>query len=73
MVRSGEPLVLTINGKAKLVVQDAASYQRLLDSTDYADAVRGIAAGLDDVDAERTKPAARALDEIRKKRGIRRA
>jgi prevent-host-death family protein len=28
---TGRPLVLTVNGHAELVVQDAASYQRLLD------------------------------------------
>jgi len=29
--RSGRPVVLTVNGKAVLVVQDAAAYQRLLE------------------------------------------
>jgi len=29
--RNGRPVVLTINGKAVLVVQDAAAYQRLLE------------------------------------------
>jgi prevent-host-death family protein len=28
---SGQPIVLTVNGKATLVIQDAASYQALLD------------------------------------------
>ena len=28
---TGGPLVLTVNGKAELVVQDAAAYQALLD------------------------------------------
>jgi hypothetical protein len=27
--QTGEPVVLTINGKAELVVQDAAAYQKL--------------------------------------------
>ena len=31
MRESGHPVVLTINGKAELVVQDAAAYQKLLD------------------------------------------
>ena len=70
MVESGEPLVLTVNGKATLVVQDAASYQKLLDATDYADAVRGIAAGLQDVEAGRGKPAAQVYREMRRKHGI---
>lgn len=31
MKETGNPLVLTVNGKAELVVQDAASYQKILD------------------------------------------
>jgi prevent-host-death family protein len=72
MEESGEPMVLTVNGKAKLVVQDAASYQKLLDAMDYSDTVKGIARGLDDVKHGRTRPAAQAFAEIRKKHGIRR-
>ncbi|MFN5727045.1 MAG: type II toxin-antitoxin system prevent-host-death family antitoxin, partial [Pseudanabaena sp.] len=30
MRNTGHPIVLTINGKAELVVQDATSYQQLL-------------------------------------------
>ena len=29
--KKGNPLVLTVNGKAEVVVQDAAAYQKLLD------------------------------------------
>lgn len=36
---TGEPQVLTINGRAELVVQDAAAYQRLLDALDLAESV----------------------------------
>ncbi len=38
--RSGRPEVLTVNGKAEVVVQDARSYQNLLDRAAEADAVR---------------------------------
>lgn len=44
--RSGRPMVLTVNGKAAVVVQDAAAYQRLLDAADRAQAVSGIERGL---------------------------
>ena len=37
MKKSGHPVVLTINGKAELVVQDAASYQRLLELAERAE------------------------------------
>ena len=50
---TGHPLVLTINGKAELVVQDAASYQALLDRMDRLEALEGIQRGLADVEAGR--------------------
>jgi PHD/YefM family antitoxin component YafN of YafNO toxin-antitoxin module len=43
---SGHPVVLTINGKAELVVQDAASYQRLLDRVDELEALDAIKRGV---------------------------
>jgi prevent-host-death family protein len=70
MEKSGEPMVLTVNGKARLVVQDAASYQKLTESIGYSEAVKGIRRGLDDVAQGRTKPARQALASIRKKHGI---
>src|SRR5208282_5596212 len=46
--KSKRPLVLTVNGKAAAVVQDAEAYQRLLDIADQADAKEGIRQGLED-------------------------
>lgn len=37
---SGEPEVLTVNGRAEVIVQDARAYQQLLDEVDYAQTVR---------------------------------
>ena len=34
--QTGEPVVLTINGKAELVVQDAAAYQKLREMAEEA-------------------------------------
>jgi PHD/YefM family antitoxin component YafN of YafNO toxin-antitoxin module len=34
---TGRPLVLTVNGNAALVVQDAAAYQQILDGLDEID------------------------------------
>ena len=63
---TGEPLVLTINGKAELVVQDARSYQKLLDLADEAKVLEGIRRGLDDVKAGRTQPVDAAIADIRR-------
>ena len=44
--KNGRPVILTVNGKAAAVVQDAASYQRLLDIAARAEAREGIRQGL---------------------------
>lgn len=44
------PLVLTVNGKAELVVQDAESYQKLLDSVELLETLKGIKLGLEQMD-----------------------
>ena len=70
---SGEPLVLTVNGKAEVVVQDAAAYQKLLDASAKAereDTVAAIREGLADVEAGRTRPARAALQKLARKYGL---
>lgn len=71
--KTGEPVVLTVNGKAEVVVQDAAAYQKLLDAAQRAEREETVAAireGLADVKAGRTKPARTALKALAKKYGI---
>ena len=65
--KTGHPLVLTINGKAELVVQDAEAYQALLDRVET---IEGIQRGLVDVTAGRVKPASRVFDRLRRKHAI---
>ena len=64
------PMVLTVNGKAELIVQDAASYQNLLDRLEQAETRQGIEAGLADMRAGRVEPAEVVLERIRKKFNI---
>jgi prevent-host-death family protein len=66
MAQTGEPMVLTVNGKAKLIVQDAESYQELLQSLDYSQGVKGIRQGIQDVELGKTKPVSRVFSEIRR-------
>lgn len=61
---TGRPEVLTVNGKAELIVQDAAAYEATLD------AIRGIQRGLDAMKAGTGKPYRQALDEIRARNKI---
>ena len=63
---TGQPVVLTINGKAELVVQDASSYQALLDIAEQAKVLEGIRRGLEDVRAGRVQPIDEVFAEIRR-------
>lgn len=63
---TGEPIVLTINGKAALVVQDAESYQKLLDLAEEAKVLEGIRQGLEDMRAGRGRPADEVFADIRR-------
>jgi prevent-host-death family protein len=67
---TGQPLVLTVNGKAEIVVQDAASYQAMLDLVDRAEAIAGIKRGLDSIDRGEGIPAEEAFKRLRKKHKI---
>jgi prevent-host-death family protein len=68
--KTKKPLVLTINGKAEAVVQDAEAYQRLLDIAAQASASEGIRQGLEDVKKGRMRPAREVLDMFRRIRAI---
>lgn len=67
---TGRPVVLTVNGKAELVVQEARSYQKLLDLIDRLETIEGVKRGLQDVSEGKTKPLAQFDAEMREKQDI---
>ncbi len=70
--KSKRPIILTVNGKAAAIVQDAAAYQHLLDLAARADADEGIRQGLEDVRKGKTRSARQFFDEFEADRGLRR-
>lgn len=70
MKKSKRPVVLTVNGKAEAVVQDAESYQRLLDTASRADLYEAIRQGVDDIALGRTRPARKVFNELRRRHGL---
>lgn len=70
MKKTKRPLVLTVNGKAEVVVQDKESYQKLLEELEATQTLLAIQRGLDDVRNGRTKPARQFLEELRKEMKI---
>ena len=57
---TGNPVVLTINGKAELVVQDAKSYQRIFDLAERLKTIQAVKEGLASVQRGEGKP----MDEV---------
>ena len=72
--KSKTPLVLTVNGRAEIVVQDAGAYQQLLNRVEELEgevaAISAIRRGQEDKRAGRVRPAAVALKELGKKLAI---
>jgi prevent-host-death family protein len=62
---TGHPVVLTINGKAELVVQDTASYQKLIELAERAERMDALKASVEDMKAGRVIPADDVLAELR--------
>jgi hypothetical protein len=67
---TGLPEVLTVNGKAEIVVQDAASYQKLLELLDRVEAIEGIQKGLESMQRGEGQPAHEVFTRLRKKHTI---
>lgn len=70
IARDGRPHVLTEGGRPKLVVQDAGTYQRMVEAFDRADTLAGIRAGLDSMKRGAGRPAREVFDELRAKNNI---
>jgi PHD/YefM family antitoxin component YafN of YafNO toxin-antitoxin module len=68
------PMVLTVNGSASVIVQDANSYQQLRDRIDALEYEREVVAairvGLADVEAGREHPAREALKSLGRELGV---
>ena len=68
--KTKRPVVLTVNGKAAAVVQDAAAYQRLLDAAAQADTREGIRQGLKQAKQKNLRPARDFFAEFEAAHGL---
>ncbi len=64
------PLVLTVNGRAELVVQDAESYQALLQRLEHAEAVAAVRQGIRQLDRGEGLSLREVERRLRKKHGF---
>ncbi len=61
------PVALTVNGKSELVIQDAESYQALLDAVERAETIAGLRRGLDQMNRGEGRPAEALFAEMKLK------
>lgn len=70
MKKTGQPIVLTVNGKAEMVVLDAKSYEEYLVDRDRRDTIASIRRGMEDARAGRVTEAEVFFKEFEEKHGI---
>ena len=70
MKKSKGPVVLTVNGRAELVVQDARAYQEMLERVERAETVAALRQGIEEFERGEGRPAREALEELRRKHGL---
>ncbi len=68
--QTGNPLVLTVNGRPEVVVQDAQAYQALLDQLRTLEDLAAIRVGLAQADAGDSRPAAEVFAELKARHGL---
>ena len=61
---TGKPIVLTINGKAELVVQDAGSYQKILEMTERLETIEALKPAIEEMKAGKGELAERVFAEL---------
>lgn len=63
---TGRPVVLTINGKSELVVQDTASYQKLIELAEQAEELGSLRAAVEEMKAGKGRPIEEMLAEMKR-------
>jgi PHD/YefM family antitoxin component YafN of YafNO toxin-antitoxin module len=67
---TGTPEVLTVNGRAEIVVQDAESYQGLLDRLHHMETLAAIREGIASAERGELKPAEQVFAEMQARYGL---
>jgi PHD/YefM family antitoxin component YafN of YafNO toxin-antitoxin module len=68
--KSGQPEVLTVNGEAQVIVQSAASYQKLLEDAELSRSLAVLRKSLSEAKQGKGRPARDVLRELAAKAGI---
>lgn len=67
---TGTPELLTVNGRAEVVVQDADSYQALLERVDRMENISAIRQGLASAERGELEPAEKVYAKMKARHGL---
>ena len=67
---SKTPIILTVDGKAAAVVQDAESYQQLLNRIELLESIAGIRTSMEEFDKGGGMPLNKAFEQFQQKYDI---
>jgi PHD/YefM family antitoxin component YafN of YafNO toxin-antitoxin module len=70
--KTEQPLILTVDEEAAVVMQNAATYKRMVDRLEELETTQAIQEGLRDVEAGRTVPLDEAMEQLRQEFGLHR-
>ncbi len=70
MKKKGHPVILTVNGRAELVVQDAKSYQKVLEIMDRFETIEAVREGMQDIKEGRSLSLEDFKEKVRERHGI---
>jgi PHD/YefM family antitoxin component YafN of YafNO toxin-antitoxin module len=63
--KSGRPAILTVNGKAELVVMDAGAFHKMQEEIEFEDSVAQVKQSLKDFEEGNYLPAEEVFDQLR--------
>ena len=66
MRQKRQPVELSINGKAKVVIEDKGSYQRLMELVERVDTIAAVKESMKSFERGEGRPALKALDQLRR-------
>ncbi len=61
---TGQPMVLTVDGKAKVIIQDVRSYQKLLELVERLETIEALQVAINQMKAGEGQPVDEAFKEI---------
>ena len=61
---TGKPIILTINGRAELIIQDAGSYQKLLEIAEKLETIEALKPAIEEMKAGKGESAEKVFAEL---------